>query len=356
MTAIRAVHQALPNYWYGDAIGNTVTAMRGLLRQWGYASDVYADVIHDKLTAQDFRSLDGFDPQMAVIYHYSTGSRVNRHILEKARNVILMYHNVTPASFYVDYNAEAAENCLKGRDFLRRFSGRTLGAMAVSPYNARELEAAGIGPVSVVPCLVDFSKTAVEKEAPFKDGKTNILFVGRISPNKNHEALIKTFYFYRKHHNANSRLVLVGAYAPRDPYQKRMAELALGLGLGPEDVVFTGAVPDEALAGYYRSASAFLCLSLHEGFCIPLLEAMKFGKPVVALNSTGVADTMDGAGALVEPGWGPHEVAELLAQVTGNPRLAEAIVEGQARRVEYYSWENTVARFRGALEGALARV
>lgn len=349
----RAIHQALPNYWYGDAIGNTVTGLRDLLREWGFLSEVYADVIHDKLSACDFRRFGDADPDAVVIYHYSTGSRVNRYILERARNIILMYHNVTPASFYIDYNAEAADNCLKGRDFLRRFSGKVLGAMAVSPYNARELEAVGIGPASVVPCLVDFNGRASSGAKAFNDGKTNILFVGRISPNKNHEALIKTFYFYRKYHNPASRLILAGSYGPGDAYQKRMAELAARLELGPEDVVFTGAVPDEALAGYYQSAAVFLCLSLHEGFCIPLLEAMKFGKPVVALNSTGVADTMDGAGALVEPGQEPHEVAELLAEVIGDPALAASIVEGQQRRVEYFSRERTVARFKTALGQAI---
>ncbi|MDH5476837.1 MAG: hypothetical protein OEY50_00750, partial [Nitrospinota bacterium] len=178
-----AIHQMLPNYWYGDAIGNTVTGMRQLFLEWGYKSEVYADIVHDKLSAHHYTEFDQDDPSAIVIYHYSTGSRVNRYVLEKARNLALMYHNVTPASFYIDYNPEAADNCLRGRDFLRRFAGKTLHAMAVSPYNARELADVGVGPVSVVPCLVDFDGRAPSGVDPFPDDWTNILFVGRISPN-----------------------------------------------------------------------------------------------------------------------------------------------------------------------------
>ncbi|MDH4182934.1 MAG: glycosyltransferase, partial [Nitrospinota bacterium] len=293
---IRAIHQMLPNYWYGDAIGNAVTQTRALLQEWGYKSEVYADVIHEKLTARNFREYDSGDPASMVIYHYSTGSRVNRYVLENGRNIILMYHNVTPASFYMDYNAEAADNCLRGRDFLRRFSGKVLRAIAVSPYNAAELEEAGVRPVSVVPCLMDLKQRNPSGQNPFGDDRPNILFVGRISPNKNHEGLIKAYYFLKKYHMPQARLVLVGGYGPGDLYQKRMAALARGLGLRPDDVVFTGVAPDEVIVNYFESASLFLCMSLHEGLCIPLLEAMKFQKPVVALRATGVAGTMDGAG------------------------------------------------------------
>ena len=341
-----AIHQMLPNYWYGDAIGNTVTGMRQLFIEWGYQSQVYADIVHDKLSAHDFRQYDSDDPSAILIYHYSTGSQVNRYVLEKARNLVLMYHNVTPASYYIDYNPEAADNCLRGRDFLRRFAGKTLHAMAVSPYNARELEDVGVGPVSVVPCLVDFDGRQPSGKSPYENGKTNILFVGRISPNKNHETLIKTFYYYKKYHNPDSRLTLVGGYGPGDIYQKQMARLAQGLGLGPEDVVFTGVAPDERIADYYQSADLFLCLSLHEGFCIPLLEAMKFQKPIVALNSTGVRDTMGGIGALVPPGAGAPEIAEMVAEVAGNKGLAARIVADQNSRLEYFSRERTVARIR----------
>ena len=125
------IHQALPNYWYGDAVGNHATAIRDLLREWGYESDIFADVIHEKLSARHYKELT--DEEGAwVIYHYSTGSMVNNFMLDNVKNLILIYHNITPAKYFNDFDREAAENCRAGRALLTRFAPKTKLAIGVS--------------------------------------------------------------------------------------------------------------------------------------------------------------------------------------------------------------------------------
>ncbi len=337
------VHQMLPNYMPGDAIGNCVTEMRDLLRGLGYESEIFADVIHDDVEARDYREFARERDGCWVIYHYSTGSLVNRFALENADKMILMYHNITPADYFTGFNEDAELNCREGRDMLKLFGGKVRFAMAGSPFNAGELEAMGFKSTAVVPYILDFDKIKPSGAAPFHDSKTNILFVGRLSPNKRYEDLLKVFYFYRKYVDANSRLVLVGAYHQSERYYRSLMSLIHTLEI--PDVVFAGFVPDNKLGDYYASASLFLCMSRHEGFCIPLIEAMRFRVPVVALASTAVTDTMGYAGVLVNRS-DPREIAELIGCIKDDTAYRDRLIETQLRRVEDFSKEKMSENFR----------
>jgi len=345
------IHQMLPNYMPLDAIGNCVTVMRDLLRQWGYGSEIFAKMIHDDLKARDYRLFEAEKDDSFVIYHYSTGSPVNRFALDNARNLILMYHNITPAKFFSGFNEDAERNCREGRGFLKKFAGKVKFAMAGSPYNARELEEMGFGSVAVVPYILDFDKIKPSGFNPFDDEKTNILFVGRISPNKRYEDLLKIFYFYRKYVNTNSRLVLVGGYAPTERYYLYLQSIIDSLKI--PDVCFAGFVPDDELGDYYGAASLFLCMSQHEGFCIPVVEAMRFRLPVVALANTAVTDTMGYAGALVRRS-DPNEIAELIGLILEDNKYKSAIIETQLKRVDDFAREKMTENFRQALTRAVS--
>ncbi len=345
------IHQMLPSYSHGDAIGNCVKEMQILLRQWGYGSEVFCNHVLGDMECRNYHDYVYEDPDSWVIYHYSTGSPVNMFALEKAKNIIIMYHNVTPAHFFEGYDSRAERDCRAGREFLKNFSGRVRHAMAVSPYNAEELESLDIGPIDIVPCITDPAKlkpTGAVVTKLFDDDKKNILFVGRISPNKSYEEMLKVFYFYRKYVETKSRLIFVGGYKPDGLYYSHLVSIVKELKI--PDVRFAGFVPDEQMGDYYSNASAFLCMSRHEGFCIPLLEAMHFQVPIVARAGTAITHTMGDSGLLFNGDTGPHEVAELLGAVTSDKALRTSMIESQSRQLTRFTKENMAKQFKQVID------
>jgi len=344
------IHQMLPNYMIGDAIGHYTAQAQKLLRGWGYESDVFADVVHEKLEARHYRDFLVEGRGAWLIYHYSTGSPVNRFALENAGNIILVYHNITPAEFFEGFDDEAERSCREGREVLRLYRGRVRLAIADSQYNADELSSLGIGPVAVAPPLFDYGQMGVTGENPFGDDRTTILFVGRVMPNKGIDDLLRIFHVYRTRVNTRSRLAIVGGYNPDGKYFRYLQ--ALIAGMETPDVVFCGFAPNAAMGDYFAHASAFLCMSRHEGFCIPLLEAMGFGLPVVALANTAVTGTMGAAGVLVDTN-DPAAIAELLDIVLTDDGLRERLVRGQRKRLADFDRDRTAELFKQAIERAL---
>lgn len=344
------IHQLLPNYWYGDAIGNTVTEFKRLLTQWGYESEVFADLVHEKLSARPYREFANEPDDSLFIYHYSTGSPVNEFALEHADRVILMYHNITPHQFFEGYIPEAARSCREGRELLRKFTGKTRFAMAVSSYNEEELKSLGFTDTAIVPCIIDFDRIKPSGKKMFDDGKTNILFVGRVSPNKRHEDLIAIYRYYKEFINADSRLILVGGYDGGGKYYTALRNLTQVWDL--DGVVFTGVAPDEELGDYFASADVFLCASRHEGFCIPLIEAMRFGVPVVALAKTAVKDTMGGEGLLFDE-YDPSAMAEAIAMLKEDAALREKIITRQKERAHDFDHAKLTENFKTVLKKAI---
>jgi glycosyltransferase involved in cell wall biosynthesis len=348
----RAVHQLVPNFGLGDAIGNHVRALRGLLRQAGYASDVYAQHIHPALAREAAfytRYRDVARPDSVVLFHFSIGSEVTGFFAGLPDRRVLIYHNITPAEYFVGVNARVADRCRRGRWELARLAAVTDLGLGVSEFNRRELEAAGFRRTGVLPILVDWSQyehpPVPEVAAGLGPGRT-LLFVGRLAPNKRIEDLLKTFYFYRRL-DPGSRLVVVGSAVDTEGYLAGCRKLAADLGLA-DAVVFAGAVSQAELCTYYRLASAYLCLSEHEGFCVPLLEAMHFGVPVVAYAAAGVPGTLGEAGLLVADKDFPT-VAEVVHRVVADPALRAAVVAGQRARLRAFAPEPVAARLEGYL-------
>jgi glycosyltransferase involved in cell wall biosynthesis len=352
VTAIRAVHQLVSNFDVGDAIGNHVRALRQLLRGWGYASEVYAQYVHASLQKEarfytHYREVSS--PDTVVLFHFSIGSEVTSFFARLPDRRVMIYHNITPAEYFVGVNARVADRCRRGRRELVQLRHAVDLALGVSEFNRAELEAAGFPRTGVLPILVDWEQYAHPPvpavEAACGRG-TLLLSVGRIAPNKRIEDLIKTFYFYRRL-DPDSRLVLVGSAVDTEVYLAACQKLAAELGvLG--HVLFTGPVPQAELCTYYRRASAYLCLSEHEGFCVPLLEAMHFGVPVVAYASTGIPGTLGDAGLLLREKDFPT-IAETVHRVVRDPALRRAVVAGQRVRLRAFDAATTEARLRAHL-------
>jgi glycosyltransferase involved in cell wall biosynthesis len=349
---VKAVHQLLSNFEYGDAIGNHVRALRGLLRRSGYVSDVYAQYIHPDLTRETrffarYREVSG--PDQVVLFHFSIGSDVTSFYAGLPDRKVLVYHNITPAEYFVGVNARVADRCRRGRWELERLAAVTDLALGVSEFNRRELEAAGFRRTGVVPILLDwatYSHPPVGSLEAAHGKGTNLLVVGRIAPNKRLEDVIKTYYFYRRL-DPTSRLLVVGSAVDTEGYLAGLQKLAAELGV-LDGVVFTGAVSQAELCTYYRLATVYLSLSEHEGFCVPLLEAMHFGVPVIAYAAAGVPETLGGAGLLVQDKDFPT-LAELLQRAVTDTALRQAVVAGQRARLAAFDPEAVGARLRGYL-------
>jgi glycosyltransferase involved in cell wall biosynthesis len=216
-----------------------------------------------------------------------------------------------------------------------------------SRYNEAELVEAGYRATAVAPVLIDLEALSAhaaggaEADVEARVG-LRVLFVGRITPNKAQHDLIKALAVYRRLYDPRARLHLVGGVAaPR--YQTALEGFVAALGL-EEAVTLTGAVPAGVLAAHYRDADVFVCLSEHEGFCVPLLEAMHHGLPVIAYAAAAVPETLAGAGVLLTDK-SPATVAAAIHAVVSDTGVRDALVAAGGTRVKDFALERTRARY-----------
>ncbi len=332
------VHQVLATLGYGDAIGHEVLGIQRVLRGAGFESEIFVQTADPRLEemTQDYRDLlQASDPSNILIHHFSLGSRASRVAYAVPDRQILVYHNITPPEFFVNVHEQLAEQCFKGRRELSIYPARVDLALGDSEFNRQELDALGFNPTGVLPVVPDLSHLDVEPNdliaGEFDDEWSNILFVGRIIPNKRIEDVIRYFHAYQRHFNPRSRLLLVGSYGGYEKYLAMLQQLVARLGIS--DVYFTGHVTDGELTAYYDVADLFLCASAHEGFCVPIVESFYKRIPVVAYAATAVPATMDGAGVLYTTRE-PLEVAAIVDTVIEDSRLCDRIVGSQIQALE----------------------
>ena len=330
------IHQVSPSLSYGDAVSNHAIEIRDILRKLGYDSNIYVKYIHPEVS-KFAKPLDKYKKNAAniVIYHFSlAGLDVSDFVRQLPDTKVMIYHNMTPYQYFDGVNDTLYDLCKRGRDELKQFNGITKLALGDSEYNRQELERHGFKDTDVLPIIIDYSKYESEpdKETMRKydnSGYVNLLFVGRIAPNKKIEDLIKIFYYYKKI-NLKSRLFIVGSYEGMEKYLARLHKLVKNLDLS--DVVFTGHVSFEELIAYYRMADVFLCMSEHEGFSVPLIESMYFNIPIIAYNATAVPYTLANCGVLVnEKRY--DEIAEMVQLLISDAALRKKIVAGQNKRL-----------------------
>ena len=349
-----AVHQFHPVLAPGDATSDHVFALRDRLHAWGYAAEAYAieakpGVEHEVLPYRRlFRTVR---PEDTLILHYSIGNELFEQLVKIDARRVLVYHNVTPPEFFAGINPHAAAAARLGRRRLPELAPRIDLAIGVSEYNRRELETAGFSNTATIPILIDWSRFAAAPDDAvlhaWSGPDTKLLFVGRISPNKRQDELIRLLAYYRRCIDPAAQLILVGAFRDQPQYHHRLHALARAIGVDGA-VTFTGPVSLAQLIGYYRSASLFVSLSEHEGFGIPLLEAMYHGLPVIALDRAAVGETVGRAGVLITEKDVPA-IAETCALVLERPALRDALVVAGRRRVEEFASDRVAARTREVL-------
>jgi L-malate glycosyltransferase len=346
------VHQVLATLGYGDAIGHEVLGIQRVLTSAGYESEIFvetADTRLEDLTIDYREMVGGIAPEDVLIHHFSIGSRASRTAYALPGRMALVYHNITPPEYFVGVHKDLVKLCFRGRRELMAYIDRVQLALGDSEYNRAELADLGFPRTGVLPVVPGFSHLDGSPNSilasDFDDGWTNIMFVGRVIPNKRFETLIRAFHVYRTRHNPRSRLVLVGSYSGFERYLSMLQELIARL--GTPDVHFLGHVSNEELTALYDVADLFLCASAHEGFCVPIVEAFYKQVPVLAYASTAVPATMDGGGVLYDT-TDPIEIARLMDAMLDDAELEDAIVRSQDAalvRLRSRDFDGTLLRF-----------
>lgn len=332
------INQWVPAAHRGDAIGDSARQVRDLLRAQGHDADLFALQIDDDMRGEARPFADPASSRGDVtILHFAVPSPMTEAFARLPRGRVLQYHNITPARFYAPYDPGIFRIAALGRRELASLAGRTDLALGDSEYNRRELEALGFRDTGVFPVAVDLGRIVGAPRTPslerwLNDGLTNFLFVGRMVPNKKVEDIIRLAEHYKRYVDAHYRFIFVGRDDGVPRYANMLRALIAELGWMPDRFLFTGAVPDRELAAYYRCSSVYISMSEHEGFCVPLLEAMATDLPILAYSCTAIPDTLAGAGVQFAPKDFEH-AAELLGLLAFDDGLRAAVIEGQRRRL-----------------------
>ncbi len=355
------VLQLLPTMGMGDAIGNDVLALSKVLRDMGFQTGIYAETVDKRLpegTAQNVSRMPKLTGEDVVLYHMSTGTDLSFSLENLPCRKLMIFHNITPPKYFKGYNETLTEISEYGMRGLCHLADKVDGCMTDSAYNAQVLRDFNYRcPITVRPILIPFSDYAKAPDPEVmaryeNDGYTNFVFVGRIAPNKKQEDVIRSFYCYQKYCNPKSRLFLVGSYTGMEHYYHRLRRYVGALEL--DHVVFTGHIPFAQILAYYHLADIFLCMSEHEGFCVPLVEAMYFGVPILAYNSSAISDTLGGSGILLERN-DPMEAALMADRVLKDKELRREILAGQRKRQQTFAYSEVRKIFQAQLEEFIAQ-
>jgi glycosyltransferase involved in cell wall biosynthesis len=328
----------LPTFVPGDAVGNHVRQLGKLLRQLGEVQ-IYAEHIDQDLLGRAI-SFRRYEParDSVAIYQSSIGSGIPNRLLHTDARLMVDYHNITPKLFYIPYEPHIASLLDSGRLECAALSDPAEVAIAHSQYSAMELEGMGFKKIVSIPVLLDLESYRAQPEAGLagrlaaSKAGADILFVGRISPQKRQEDVVKAFTVFKTYFDKGARLHLVGPSSSTE-YQRTLERFIEKLGIA--NVHLTGPVSQSELIAYYRSADLFLSMSEHEGFCVPLIEAMLSEVPVIAYAAAAIPETVGEAGILVyEKRY--EEIAALMHLVMSDTDLRERMMAAGRARAEFF--------------------
>jgi L-malate glycosyltransferase len=336
------VEQFLPAFHYGDAIGNSTMSLHRFLLDKGIDSRIIALTIDECLkdSATFFKDYKNNPTADSLkILHFAIPSELTDFFLETGGKKVMIYHNITPAHFFTDYSDHLVRFTHEGRKHLERLPDCFDMSIAVSNYNAEDLRALNFRNVQVSPLMINLKDYDLPYSTAYynllKDERKNIIFVGRITPNKKIEDLIKVLFFYKKYLSPSIRLIVAGNTRTLPKYFHAVRDMASRFYLSSEDIMFTGHIPFEELLSIYRLGDVFLSMSEHEGFCLPLIESSYFQCPVVAYDAGAVAETLDGSG-LVFKEKEVDVVAGLVEKALNDVPLRNKLKSLQSQRIEKY--------------------
>lgn len=346
----------------GDAVANDAVAIDGLLKTMKVCGGIYVTnerniakrYLHKIAAPISELPIMDIDEDDIILFHHAIANDFCYELPKICCHKILIYHNITPPEFFAGVHDGFEQATRKGLEQLRYLNNDFDCCIADSEFNKMDLIKFGYTcPIYVCPVLIPFEdyeqKPTPEIIQKYSDGRKNILFVGRLSPNKKQEDIIKAFAIYKKYYDQDARLFLVGSDGV-ESYGKALREYVKQLNV--DNVIITGSVPFKDILAYYTIADVFICMSEHEGFCVPLIEAMYFNVPILAYDSCAIPYTLGESGVLLKnkdyllaAGWLNH--------LANDCELRETIVQAQKKRLEYFLYNNTSENMKGLLENLL---
>ena len=348
------INQWVPAAHRGDAIGDSARRVRSILREQGHRSDIFAMTIDEDLRGDVLPFSEAAARTGDVtIFHFALPSPMTEAFAGLSGRRVLQYHNITPAHFFAAYDPQLFRLAALGRRELATLVGRVDLALGDSDFNRQELESLGFRPTGVLPIAVNTERITHAPRRPalekiLSDGLINILFVGRIVPNKRIEDHIRLAEVYKRYVDSYYRFIFVGRYDGVPSYYAQIRALVHEYKMLPDRFWFTGPVPDEDLGAFYRWADVYVSLSEHEGFCVPLIEAMAADVPVLAYAAGAVPETLGGAGMLFSPKDLEH-AAELMGMLVYDRSVRRSIIEGQRQRLRDFAPERIAERLEAVL-------
>ncbi len=354
---MRRILQFVPSLVPGDATGMHAMMIGKALEAKGIETKIYVEEVKKNQIAgatrftsyaKDHRHDD------IVIYHLAAPSAIADFLSSRNETIVVVYHNITPAHFFEKWDQVAATGQIWARAQLSRLAPRASLALPVSKYNQEELIELGYGRSEVVPILLDPSIFASGSDSNVDQalhenrqrGRANFLFVGRLVPNKAQHNLIAALSAYNKMYSEDAVLHLVGRPFSKE-YFKMLKNVARELGVN-ENVNFAMGVSAEELSSYYKGSDALVCLSEHEGFCVPLLEAMYNDLPIAAYDSSAIAETLEGAGILTKRN-DPVTSAVAMRRISTDEELRRYLRHQMSNRLEQLSLQASRQKLYKAL-------
>ena len=347
------IDQILPSFGFGDAIGTDTLSIRNIIREKGLRSEIFVEEGIVKKYSRHFSDYSQNNRKNNILlHHFSIGSLIPNYLLNVRSKTITRYHNITPASFFnFKSMQEIRWRTSQGRSQIPLVKKISDSYLSVSGYNEKELNPSKKKDYKILPLMRNYENLLTVPDCKLtldllkKDKRKTILFVGRVIPNKAHHDLLLFVKLYKKYFSSNLKLVCVGNY--NDFYLNQvLKQVAKELNLkickskyvkSNNDVIFTGPIDLSALTTYYRYSDTFVCLSDHEGFCVPLVEAMHFNLPILAHAAAAVPETLGFGGMLINKK-SPDTFLEALYSLLNDKEVADKYSRLSQKRSTDFSW------------------
>jgi glycosyltransferase involved in cell wall biosynthesis len=315
----------------GAAPGDAVTQIARSIRDRvgpALGAEIYA--LHRDLGVPDVASVEDLPaptgPDDILLYHLSIGHpTLTRMLMRRPERLALHYHNITPPEHFDAIDPEFATFLRAGRTEMRMLAPRAVAVFADSTYNALEIQPHTARRVVVVPPPLEFGRLATAEPHPatlhhFEHAVVHpvVLVLGQVLPHKRPDVAVSAAFLLRAHLGVDVQVVIAGTQR-NHWYGTRLAEFVERMGLG--NVWVTGHLPDDELAAILRNTDVLMVPSLHEGFCVPIVEANHLGIPVVAREAGAIPETLGEGGVLLPADAGPELFAEATARVLGDESL-----------------------------------
>jgi len=348
---VSGIHHFVPVLHTGDAVGRHTLRLREATRARGFPSEIFVDTVDDDTAHETVPVLsypEASQPGDVLVYQLATASAMAPWLAARSETLVLNYHNVTPPELMAPWDNHLALGQLRAQGDVRLLAPRTALAVADSRYNEAHLTAAGFNRTAVVSpsaALSSAGSTSQDAEPPLGVGArrgARWLAIGRVSPNKGLESTIAALAVARAHGNPDATLRLIGKPAT-DSYVAALQRYVAELGLGAA-VQFAGHASDATVASAYAVADVLVVTSEHEGFCVPVVEAMAAALPVVAFDQGAVPEVLGGAGVLVSDK-DPYALAAAIAALLRDTPRRDALIAAGRQRLVALNLRSAADRF-----------